>query len=178
MKCLVLSWLFFTACSRIFPYVCSAFTRKKLTERIKHQKVPYLLQLRFGAKEIVVSVHVLGLQVLDSPKKGSIVLREVKFPHLGGSGMLVITANYKKNKIRYCQREYTTDFYPDCGPRFQGLGAMGQLKKKKKPVFWKVPGSKRHPETKASAEALLNCFTCVQFSNLSWVSFVTLTISA
>lgn len=46
----------------------------------------------------MVSVHVLGLQVLDSPKKGSIVLREVKFPHLGGSGMLVITANYKKKK--------------------------------------------------------------------------------
>lgn len=124
MKCLVLSWLFFTACSRIFPYVCSAFTRKKLTERIKHQKVPYLLQLRFGAKEIVVSVHVLGLQVLDSPKKGSIVLREVKFPHLGGN-----YCQLQEKKIRYCQWEYTTDFYPDCGPRFQGLGAMGQLKK-------------------------------------------------
>lgn len=46
----------------------------------------------------MVSVDVLGLQVLASSKKGAIVLREVKFPHLGGSGMLVISANDKKKK--------------------------------------------------------------------------------
>ena len=48
----------------------------------------------------MVSVDVLGLQVLASSKKGAIVLREVKYPHLGGSGVLVISAKTrKKNQV-------------------------------------------------------------------------------
>lgn len=77
----------------------------------------------------MVSVDVLGLQVLDSSKKGSIVLRKVKFPHLGWSGMLVIAANYKKKKSGTASENIQLTSTWTVVPDFRGLGATGQLEK-------------------------------------------------